>query len=80
MSVELKNKIVVHIKSFANNDLYNNSIELFNALGYNTSRQNQFDSPTFSCFKESFIDTNTKNFNQLKLKPIIGKKFICYFN
>lgn len=68
MSVELKNKIVEHIKSFSNNDLYNNSIELFNAFGYNTSRQNQFDSPTFSCFKESFIDTNTKDFNQLKAK------------
>jgi adenine-specific DNA-methyltransferase len=68
MSVELKNKIVSHIKSFANNDLYNNSIELFNSLGYNTSRQNQFDSPTYSCFKESFIDTNTKDFNPLKAK------------
>ncbi|MFZ4724295.1 MAG: Eco57I restriction-modification methylase domain-containing protein [Paludibacter sp.] len=79
MAIELKYKISDAIKSFDNNDLYSSSIQLFNILGYNTTRQNTLDFPTYEGFKDTFIDNNTKTFNETKAKTEAWKEVHLLF-
>lgn len=79
MAVELKFKISDAIKSFENNDLYRSSIQLFDVLGYNTTRQSTLDFPTYEGFKEAFIDNNVKTFNETKAKKEAWKEVQLLF-
>ena len=62
---ELKSSIQKAIAGFKTNELFENSISLFETLGYNTARQNRLDNNTFKYFKDNFIDTDD-NFNEEK--------------
>jgi hypothetical protein len=79
MTVELKLNIAKAIKSFTKDDLFINSLNLFDALGYDTSRQNPLENPTYSCFKESFIDNNEKKFIEVKAKTETWKSVHLLF-
>ncbi len=63
--IKVENNIKEAISSFNKGDLFKNSIALFNALGYNTSRQNRLDGNSFNNFKDNFIDADD-NFNEEK--------------
>jgi adenine-specific DNA-methyltransferase len=65
MPVDIKRNIDSNIKAFGNGDLSKNAINLFKALGYNTERQTSLDKPTYECFKESFLDHDSR-FNKDK--------------
>ena len=66
MSLEIKQKIATTLADFQTNNLFDNSIALFKALGYNTERQQKLSSPTYKTFKEAFVDGNIKQFNEKK--------------
>lgn len=61
----MKQNIRNTIQSFNKRDLTTASLELFNALGYNTERQAPLDKPSRAAFKESFIGPDSK-FNEEK--------------
>ena len=63
--IKMKQDIENAIKYFANPQLSDNSIKLFQTLGYNTARQNPFSEKTYRFFKESFLDGNAQ-FNEEK--------------
>ncbi|MCC5612384.1 hypothetical protein LC612_38150, partial [Nostoc sp. CHAB 5834] len=51
---ESKRTIQRAIEGFKAGTIFNNSLRLFNALGYNTERQNPLDEPTFTCLDETY--------------------------
>ena len=53
------------IKAFSCGNLTENSLKLFQELGYNTDRQQPLDDKTFACFKEYYIDSDSR-FNEEK--------------
>ncbi|MBV5288593.1 MAG: Eco57I restriction-modification methylase domain-containing protein [Pelodictyon phaeoclathratiforme] len=62
---EIKFIIERAIKAFSSGNLTENSLKLFQELGYNTNRQQPLPEKTFACFKEYYIDTNSR-FNEEK--------------
>lgn len=66
MSLEIKQKIATTLAEFQTNNLFDTSIALFKALGYNTERQQKLSNPTYKAFKEAFVDGNVKQFNEKK--------------
>jgi len=62
---DIKLSIKNAIAGFKANELFENSISLFNTLGYNTARQNRLDNNSYSYFKNAFIDADD-NFNEEK--------------
>lgn len=80
MTVEqIKTNIKEVLQSFAKGNLTENGLKLFETLGYITERQAPLDNPTFSCFKETFIENNTKVFNETKAKPELWKEVQLLF-
>lgn len=65
MSVDIKQKIQKAIQQFAGSNSTDNALKLFQTLGYNTERKMQFAQKSFSFFKESFIQPESK-FNEEK--------------
>jgi len=61
----IKNKIQQAIKAFAENDLTNSAVKLFQILGYNTDRRAPLAQKSFDEFKDNYID-HDKNFNENK--------------
>ena len=66
MSIEVKQKIAAALSEFQKNNLFDNGINLFRALGYNTERQQKLDKSNYKSFKESFVEGNNKLFNEKK--------------
>lgn len=62
---ELKMAIQKAIIDFAKEPVHIASIRLFNTLGYNTERQDNFQDKSFKFFKDSFLENNT-SFNEEK--------------
>ncbi|MBI5185417.1 MAG: Eco57I restriction-modification methylase domain-containing protein [Nitrospinae bacterium] len=60
-----KEQIQSALQRFAQGNLSENALNLFKTLGYNTERQAPLDKPTYSAFKESFVDAQSK-FNEDK--------------
>ncbi|WP_340111971.1 Eco57I restriction-modification methylase domain-containing protein [Maribellus mangrovi] len=54
-AIETKTSISDTIKAFSKGDLTQNSMKLFQTLGYNTERQLPFDEPTFAYFRDEFL-------------------------
>lgn len=52
---EAKQSIANSITAFNNNDLTNNALNLFNTLGYNTTRRSHLTKTDYPHFKELFI-------------------------
>lgn len=77
-AVDKKTKIQTAIQSFKNNNLYENAINLFTTLGYNTYRQSRLDCNTFEGFKESFIESGD-NFKEDKALKDDWKKIELLF-
>jgi len=65
MAIDLKNKIKERIISFNGENLTDNGINLFKALGYVTDRQAKLDKPTFDEFRDNYF-TETTTFNEEK--------------
>ncbi len=59
-STETKSAIQKAVRAFAEGNISENAISLFSTLGYNTQRQNPFEEKTFACFKESFLNTDSR--------------------
>lgn len=55
INIDLKSKIKNSINSFRNGILFDNAIQLFNTLGYDTSRQARLDRPDFKCFEDTYL-------------------------
>jgi adenine-specific DNA-methyltransferase len=55
---EILKKISNAISKFETKDIFNNSLDLFNVLGYNTKRQSRLDSPTFHEFEQNYLEQN----------------------
>ena len=64
----IKQKIENVIKNFSSENLFDNSITLFNSLGYNTSRQSRLDYPTYKEFEKNFLEQNDKIIDLEKFK------------
>ena len=64
---EIKFSIEQAIKAFSSGNLTENSLNLFQVLGYNTERQQPLDDKTFACFKEYYLQVE-KGFNEIKAK------------
>ena len=62
---EAKTQILSAVESFGTGNLFEHSTAFFNALGYNTTRQNRLSGNTYPDFKDSFIDEDD-NFNEEK--------------
>ena len=62
---EIKFSIEHAIKAFSSGNLTENTLNLFQVLGYNTDRQQPLPDKTFACFKEYYIDTDSR-FNEEK--------------
>lgn len=58
-NIDLKKQIELAIKNFNNGTLTQNSINLFESLGYNTERQDPLDNTNFKEFEESYIKNNS---------------------
>ena len=65
MSIDIKLNIANAISGFSKGNLFNNAIQLFNTLGYNTERQTRLHTTTFASFKENFIEPGSA-FNEEK--------------
>ncbi|MEX1138493.1 MAG: N-6 DNA methylase [Bacteroidota bacterium] len=65
MNEDIKRRIEQSLRSFAQGDLTKNSIGLFQTLGYATDRQAPLDKPTYSNFKDSFVQVDSR-FNEEK--------------
>jgi len=61
--VSLKDQIARAVIAFQSDKLFENGINLFTTLGYNTGRQNPLEDSTFKGFRSMFID-QTSSFNQ----------------
>ena len=55
---EILKKISKAISKFKTQEIFNNSLNLFDALGYNTKRQSRLDSPTFEEFEQNYLEHN----------------------
>ena len=62
---EIKFSIEHAIKAFSSGNLTENSLNLFQVLGYNTDRQQPLPDKTFACFKEYYLDSESR-FNEEK--------------
>lgn len=60
MVSNIKKKIQIAIQEFSKGNYTNNSVHLFDTLGYNTSRRSPFGKTTYNTFKESFLDSHSK--------------------
>jgi len=60
--VSLKDQIARAVIAFQSDTLFENGINLFTTLGYNTGRQNPLEDSTFTGFSSMFID-ETSRFN-----------------
>jgi hypothetical protein len=52
---DTKTKITNSVKAFQNDNLTQNSLNLFQNLGYNTSRQNPLDETKYEFFRDEFL-------------------------
>lgn len=57
-SIDLRYIIQSALAAFKSGSLSQNSITLFNALGYNTTRQQPFEQKTWAYFKEYYVSDN----------------------
>jgi adenine-specific DNA-methyltransferase len=62
---EIKQGIKTSIKAFQNGNLTENAISFFKALSYNIERQQPFEEKSYSCFKELYLNSDTR-FNKDK--------------
>lgn len=62
---ETKSNIETSLENFQKGDLYQNAINLFEVLGYNTKRQAPLEKKDYNTFKSSFIEDINK-FNEEK--------------
>ncbi len=62
---DVKQKIRHALEAFSSDNLFENSINLFQTLGYNTERQHRLSGNSFKDFRDSFIDTDD-HFNEGK--------------
>ncbi len=67
--VKILKKIAEVISSFNSEEFFENSINLFNVLGYNTSRQSRLDKPGYIEFEQRFLEqhndiTDIENFKK----------------
>ncbi len=62
---ETKQGIKASIEAFQNGNLTENAISFFKALSYNIERQQPFEEKSYSCFKELYLDSDTR-FNKDK--------------
>ena len=62
---DTKLSIRASIEAFSSGSLTENSLNLFQVLGYNTERQQPLPDKTFACFKEYYIDSDSR-FNEEK--------------
>ena len=53
------------LRSFGGGDLSQKSLKLYQTLSYNTERQGTFNEKTYRCFKESYLDGDTR-FSEVK--------------
>jgi len=60
MSNDAKQNIPNAIRQFNEKNLFEASINLFNVLGYDTKRQNRFESSTVEAFLNNFVKNNDK--------------------
>ena len=65
VSERIKSEIQKTIKDFAEGNLTENALKLFQTLGYDTDRQAPLNKPAFVEFNDNFI-TPEKNFNESK--------------
>ena len=65
MSTEIKQKIANTLATFATGNLYDNAIELFTVLGYNTERRIALENGTPEVFKAAFVKDKS-TFNEAK--------------
>lgn len=66
---DTKKLIQSALQSFKDGDLTQKSIGLFQALGYNTDRQNFFSEKTYRFFRESFFNDDTRFSEEKALVP-----------
>lgn len=66
--LEIKQKIEKALKNCDTGNLFENSIVLFNSLGYNTNRQSRLDNPTYIEFEKNFLEQNGNIPNIAKFK------------
>ena len=60
MSIDLKIEIQNSLKRFLSGNLTENALNLFKTLGYKTDRQSPFSQKTFECFRDSFLDADSR--------------------
>lgn len=60
MSIDTKDKILSALKNFSNGKLFENSINLFKSLGYNTERQSKLSKNTYNGLLEDIPGANQK--------------------
>ena len=65
---KIKQKIESAIKKFSSGSLFDNTITLFDSLGYNTSRQSRLDNPTYKEFEKNFLEQNANIQDTSKFK------------
>ncbi|MBZ0184458.1 MAG: N-6 DNA methylase [Melioribacteraceae bacterium] len=65
MSTDFKEGIKESLINFSKNDLFKSSINLFNNLGYNTSRQLKANDSTYKTFEDDWVKPE-RNFNKDK--------------
>lgn len=58
--VDQKHAILVSINQFETGNLRDNSIQLFNCLGYDTSRQANISDGTYNSFREMFVEQSDR--------------------
>lgn len=56
--MDIRERITAALKQFDNKSLYEASLNLFNTLGYNTSRRDRLDDNSYKGFAEMFIQDN----------------------
>ena len=60
MSIDTKDKVQSALKNFSNGKLFENSINLFKSLGYNTERQSKLSKNTYNGLLEDIPGVNQK--------------------
>lgn len=69
MSIEIKSNIQKAIMAFSNGNMFENGVNLFNKLGYNTERTSRLFKPDYEGFRNEFLKKDS-NFNRDKAKVI----------
>jgi hypothetical protein len=76
---DIKNQIEDSITAFSIGNLTQNSMHLFQTLGYNTERSAHLAKPDFKTFKESYF-SNKFNFSYRDGFPNETKSFVSDWN